>query len=232
YFNDYIKKNNIKEKDVDSLIRNWYSNIQIASSGDRRSHTPVYTIRFKSYSRQSSVAMLEEYTAYISERVQNQIEASLNHTLRSKKTQLENKMTLLTTEAISELTAQTLKTEIAYKIAKEANITEPVANLDTKDMFSISIGSKALQSKVNILKDLKELELLKPNIISVRAKLSLLEQQNQISDDIDFKPYRFIQYIEEPMYRENPKRSMIVIISTLLGFMVAVGLAYLRKLLK
>ncbi|MGC9491305.1 GNVR domain-containing protein, partial [Vibrio genomosp. F10] len=113
------------------------------------------------------------------------------------------------------------RAQYALQIAKAANVSQPVQNLGDNEIFSINLGSSAIEAKIKALKSIENLSVIEPRIQQIESKLTLL-QNTQINRNIDFQTYRYLDEPQIPLNRNSPKRALIVVLGTLFGGMLGV----------
>jgi LPS O-antigen subunit length determinant protein (WzzB/FepE family) len=129
-------------------------------------------------------------------------------------------------EALKRLQEEIERTEFALRISQTAGIEAPITNLNNNSIFAIDFGAKALDEKLKILKEIKTPELINPELADIRLHLESLLAMPQ--EKVSFVPYHFIRSPSEPLNRDKPKRTLMVVMATLAGLMVGVMAALLR----
>lgn len=117
---------------------------------------------------------------------------------------------------------------VAYslRISKAAGVDVPLEKIDSQEIFNIQLGTKGLAEKLNILNEIKDPELLNPELGKIRLQLSSLKALNL--QDAEFTSFNMIDSPEEPFTRDKPKRPLIVVLATLLGGMLGVAIVLVR----
>lgn len=114
----------------------------------------------------------------------------------------------------------------SLRISKAAGVDAPLERVDSQEIFNIQLGAKGLAEKLKILNEIKDPELLNPELGNIRLQLSSLKSLNL--QDADFASFNMIDSPEEPFTRDKPKRPLIVVLTTLLGGMLGVAIVLVR----
>ncbi|WP_323968203.1 LPS O-antigen chain length determinant protein WzzB [Aeromonas veronii] len=157
--------------------------------------------------------------------------------LKSKNTELksiwQNKIKALTTQYDS-IRADTLlkrqeelqRVGYSLRISKAAGVDAPLERIDSQEIFNIQLGAKGLAEKLSILNEIKDPELLNPELGKIRLQLSSLKALKL--QDAEFLSFNMIDSPEEPFTRDKPKRPLIVVLAILLGGMLGVAIVLVR----
>lgn len=157
--------------------------------------------------------------------------------LKSKNTELQsiwqNRIKALTAQYDSVKADTLLKRQeelqrVGYslRISKAAGVDAPLEKIDSQEIFNIQLGAKGLAEKLNILNEIKDPELLNPELGRIRLQLSSLKALNL--QDAEFTSFNMIDSPEEPFTRDKPKRPLIVVLATLLGGMLGAAIVLVR----
>ena len=114
----------------------------------------------------------------------------------------------------------------SLRISKAAGVAAPLERIDSQETFNIQLGAKGLAEKLNILHEIKDPELLNPELGKIRLQLSSLKALN--IQDAKFTSFNMIDSPEEPFTRDKPKRPLIVVLATLLGGMLGGAIVLVR----
>lgn len=157
--------------------------------------------------------------------------------LKSKNTELQsiwqNRIKALTAQYDSVKADTLLKKQeelqrVGYslRISKAARVDAPLERIDSQEIFNIQLGAKGLAEKLSILNEIKDPELLNPELGKIRLQLSSLKALNL--QDVEFASFNMIDSPEEPFTRDKPKRPLIVVLATLLGGMLGAAIVLVR----
>ena len=114
----------------------------------------------------------------------------------------------------------------SLRISKAAGVDAPLERIDSQEIFNIQLGAKGLAEKLSILDEIKDPELLNPELGRIRLQLSSLKALKL--QDAEFASFNMIDSPEEPFTRDQPKRPLIVVLATLLGGMLGVAIVLVR----
>ncbi|HHO0939517.1 LPS O-antigen chain length determinant protein WzzB [Aeromonas hydrophila] len=114
----------------------------------------------------------------------------------------------------------------SLRISKAAGVDDPLERIDSQEVFNIQLGTKGLAEKLKILNEIKEPELLNPELGKIRLQLSSLKSLKL--KNADFQSFNIIDSPEEPFTRDKPKRPLIVVLATLLGGMLGGAIVLVR----
>lgn len=92
----------------------------------------------------------------------------------------------------------------SLRISKAAGVDAPLEKIDSQEIFNIQLGTKGLAEKLNILNEIKDPELLNPELGQIRLQLSSLKALKL--QDAEFVSFNMIDSPEEPFTRDKPKR--------------------------
>ena len=93
------------------------------------------------------------------------------------------------------------------RISKAAGVDQPLERIDSQEVFNIQLGTKGLAEKFKILNEIKDPELLNPELGKIRLQLSSLKALKL--KNADFQSFNMIDSPEEPFTRDKPKRPRI-----------------------
>ncbi|APJ16108.1 TPA: O-antigen chain length regulator [Aeromonas hydrophila] len=114
----------------------------------------------------------------------------------------------------------------SLRISKAAGVDDPLERIDSQEVFNIQLGTKGLAEKLKILNEIKEPELLNPELGKIRLQLRSLKALKL--KNADFQSFNIIDSPEEPFTRDKPKRPLIVVLATLLGGMLGGAIVLVR----
>ncbi|MEE1953891.1 LPS O-antigen chain length determinant protein WzzB [Aeromonas sp. 75A] len=114
----------------------------------------------------------------------------------------------------------------SLRISKAAGVDQPLERIDSHEIFNIQLGAKGLAEKLSILNEIKDPELLNPELGKIRLQLSSLKALKL--QNVEFVSFNMIDSPEEPFTRDKPKRPLIIVLATLLGGMLGVVIVLVR----
>jgi LPS O-antigen subunit length determinant protein (WzzB/FepE family) len=195
-------------------------------SVNKKEEEGFITLSFSFDDAEEARKLLIEYLSFI----QGKEVAAKNKLLADKVTSQTNVLTLtyqiLQAETLKRLQEDITRTEYALRISRTAGIEAPVENLNNESIFAIDLGAKALNEKLNILREIKNPEIINSALADVRLHLDSLQAVPQ--EKVSFTSYHFLQSPTEPLSRDKPKRSLVVMLATFAGLMMGVVVALFR----
>ena len=214
------------KKDATTLQRTLEGMAKNISVHKKKKDEEFTTLSFSSANAQEAGKLLKEYLNFI----QTKEMAAKNEILVDKITNQTNVLTLtyqiLEKAAHKTLQDDIIRTQYALRISRTAGIEAPVENLNNQSMFAIDLGAKALSEKLNILKEIKSFELINPALANTRQHLDSIKAIPQ--KKVLFSSYHFLKSPSEPLRRDKPKRSLVVVLATFAGLLIGVMVALLR----
>ncbi|MDE1223738.1 Wzz/FepE/Etk N-terminal domain-containing protein [Vibrio aestuarianus] len=207
------------------LYNEWFS--KLTASQPDKSNKNIIELKVQATTKLDSYSMLQNYITYISAIVQRDALQNLNATITSKKNELLQQKNALSLQAKQNLEVEIQRAEYALQIATAAKVDTPVQNLGEKEIFSINLGSAAIEAKINALKTISNLSVIEPRLQQIDSKLTLINN-TKINPDIEFTTFQYLDDVQIPLNRDKPKRSFIVVLGSLLGGMVGVVVVLVR----
>ena len=223
-FTEVVKNDGLDGKAQVRWLRDWSKSVT-AQPVDKKGEVPGVELKFAAPTSEKSLAMLEGYIDYIIKLQQRQL---IQRLAEQRDLQLDGMNTEY--RIMQEDTKRTLQQEIvelamANKVAKAAGVSAPLENYNAQDRFLISLGSKGLEEKLSLLKSI-DLEVYQPTLQSLQVKMARLKSISL--DGIAFRPFSYLDAPDEPLSRDKPKRPLIVVLATLLGGMLGVGIVLVK----
>lgn len=223
-FTEVVKNDGLDGKAQVRWLRDWSKSVT-AQPVDKKGEVPGVELKFAAPTSEKSLAMLEGYIDYIIKLQQKQL---IQRLAEQRDLQLDGMNTEY--RIMQEDTKRTLQQEIvelamANKVAKAAGVSASLENYNAQDRFLISLGSKGLEEKLSLLKSI-DLEVYQPTLQSLQVKMARLKSISL--DGIAFRPFSYLDAPDEPLSRDKPKRPLIVVLATLLGGMLGVGIVLVK----
>jgi LPS O-antigen subunit length determinant protein (WzzB/FepE family) len=195
-------------------------------SVNKKSNEKFATLSLSSDNAQKAGRLLNEYIDFI----QAKEVLAKNQLLVDKVTSQTNVLTLnhqiLKAETLQRLKEEIIRTQYALRISRTVGIEAPVENLNNQSIFAIDLGAKALAEKLNVLKEIENPEFMNPVLADIRLRLDSLQAIPQ--EKVIFTSYQFLQSPSEPLYRDKPKRSLVIILAVFAGLMTGTIVVLLR----
>ncbi|MDB4837330.1 Wzz/FepE/Etk N-terminal domain-containing protein [Marinomonas sp.] len=218
---------NSHEKDIlkRKLLSDWYEKLSGTTNKDES-----FTITGIQNNPIDSLNFLTGYLSFSALKAKEVTIENLNSAIEGRHRELIQQKKLMSNEAERRLYSDLKSAEYALEIARAAEINSPQENLGSlgrEGQFAINIGGNALDAKVKVLRNLTELEVIKPALQAVNAKLDLFRSLDP-NQDIEFKTFRYVEAPEEPLSRTSPKRLLIAILGVLLGGIMGCAIVLTR----
>ena len=207
------------------LYNEWFSKLT-ASHADK-SNQNIMELKVQATTKLDSYKILQNYIAYISDIVRRDALQNLNAIISTKKNELLQQKAALSLQAKQNLEVEIQRAEYALQIAKAAKVDTPVQNLGEKEIFSINLGSAAIEAKINALKTISNLSVIEPRLQQIDSKLTLINN-TKINPDIEFATFQYLDDVQIPLNRDKPKRALIAVLGALLGGMLGVAIVLVR----
>ncbi len=212
--------------EVRALYAKWFDRVS-ASIADPKDRNSPYVVSFQTTTKESSFDLLTAYISATESKVHEDAFNNLQAIVNGKRNELVQQKIILESQAENQLLVETERAKYAAKIATSAGVDKPIQIGNDKEIFSIDLGAKGLEAKVQALNSVKNLSVIEPRLQQIDAKLDMLRSL-EINRDVDFKTFRFLENVEQPITRDKPKRAMIVLISTLFGSVFGVAIVIVR----
>lgn len=223
-FAEQVKVLGLDEQAQRRWLRNW-GKLVTAQPLDKKGEEPGVEIVFAAPTAEGSLAMLEGYIDYIIELQQQRMVRQLGDQRALQLEGMTTRYELMLEDAKRALNQEISETALANSIAKAAGVVAPLENYATQERLSISLGSKALDEKLALLKSL-DIEVYRPELQALQAQMARLKRISL--EGATFRPFSYLDAPDEPFSRDKPKRPLIVVLATLLGGMLGVGLVLVR----
>lgn len=188
------------------------------------------TLSFAAESADEAKSRLEKYIAFIQQQEINAKGKELNTIWQNRIKTLQSQYESARADTLKQLQDDILRTEYSLRISQAAGIETPVQNLQNQDSFAIDLGARALAEKLKVLKEIKNPEFMNPNISDLRLQLSSLQAIKL--EALPFQSFAYQASPSEPLSRDKPKRPLVVVLATLLGGMLGVGIVVIQHAIK
>lgn len=212
--------------EVRRLYAEWFERIS-ATIVDKKDRNSPFIITFQTTSKESSFNLLTAYISATESKIQQDAFNNLQAIVNGKQNELVQQKIILESQAANQLLVETERAKYAAQIAASAGVDKPIQTGNEKEIFSIDLGAKGLEAKVQALKSVKNLSVIEPRLQQLDAKLDMLKNL-EINRAVDFQTFRFLENVEQPITRDKPKRAMIALISTLFGVVLGVAIVIVR----
>ncbi|MBV7438475.1 LPS O-antigen chain length determinant protein WzzB [Aeromonas sp. sif2416] len=223
-FAEQAEKLGLDDKAQRLWLRTW-GKLVTAQPVDKKGEAPGVALTFAAPTAESSLAMLEGYVDYIVKLQQQQLVHRLGEQRDLQLEDMSTRYVIMQDDTKRALQQEISELALANRVAKAAGVAAPLENYDTQERLSISLGSKGLEEKLSLLKSI-DLELYQPKLQSLQVQIARLKGVSL--EGISFRPFSYLDTPDEPLSRDKPKRPLIVVLATLLGGMLGVGIVLVR----
>ncbi len=199
--NGYVQQED--RKDGGSMQR-FLINRAKTISVDQKKNEKSVTLSFGADNAKEAEKMLKEYLDFIQTKEMINKNKLLADMIANQNKSLTLAYQVQEAETLKRLQEDITRTEFALRISRTAGIEGPVENLKNQEIFTIDLGAKALNEKLNILKEIKNPVLINPKLADIRLQLDSLQAVPQ--EQVNFTSYHFLQSPSEPLSRDKPKR--------------------------
>lgn len=227
-FVNYLKQyGDTKDKEyLERFYSQWFDNISVVKES-KKSDDYIYELSFTAKTQESSALNLRDYVQFIKQRTHESALRNLQSIIEAKQDELNLQKRILIAQAESRLEVEIQSAEYALRMATAANVTSPIQTNNDKERFHIDLGVNALKEKVEVLRSINNLSVFEPRLRQVQAKLDLLGKL-KINNEIQFDNFRLLDDITKPNSRDEPKRTLIVLLGIILGLFVGIGVILVR----
>lgn len=219
-----IKRANISDRRSERALMNKLAE-GISTKALDKASTDM-TLSFSAETAEEAKDRLVKYIAFIQKGQVEQKNAELKSIWQNRINTLTTQYANIKADTIQDRLDMIRRTQYSLRISEAAGVEKPLENLNTKDVFNIELGSKVLAEKLKILEEMKNPELLNPALGKIRLQLGSLKALDL--KNVAFESFYTIDSPEEPVSRDKPKRPLVVVLATLLGGMLGVGIVLVR----
>ena len=226
YVMDQLKEAKIDELDLHRAI--------VALSEKMKAVEPSlytsWTLSFTAPTSEEAQTVLSGYIDYISALVVKESIENVRNKLEIKTQFEKEKLAQDRIKTKNQLDANIQRLNYSLDIANAAGIKKPVysngqAVKDDPD-FSISLGADGIERKLEIEKAVTDVAELNGEL---RNRQYLVEQLTKANiNDVNFTPFKYQLSPSLPVKKDGPGKAIIVILSAMIGGMVACGGVLLR----
>ncbi|BBT05961.1 hypothetical protein WP7S18E06_14600 [Aeromonas hydrophila] len=224
FFTEQVKSQDIDEKGQRRLLRDWGELVNAVSVNGKSNDTEIL-ITFSAPRADESLNMLKGYINHIIKLQQHQLIQRLGAQRDLQLEEMHTSYTMMQEDAKRALQQEISEIVLANSVAKAAGVSMPLERTNSQERFSISLGSKGLEEKLNQLKAI-DLIVYQPGLQNIKSRINRLRHVSL--EGISFRPFSYLDAPEEPLSRDKPKRPLVVVLATLLGGMLGVGVVLVR----
>lgn len=223
-FAEQVKAIGLDDKAQRRWLRDW-AQLVSAEPVDKKGERPGIELTFSAPTADGSLAMLEGYVDYIIKLQQQQLMARLGAQRDLQLEEMSTRFTVMQEEAKRALQQEISEVALANRVAKAAGVSTPLERTSSQERFSILLGAKGLEEKLALLKSL-DLAVYQPGLQQLQAQMDRLKRISL--EGLSFRPFSYLDAPDEPLTRNKPKRPLVVVLATLLGGILGVGIVLVR----
>lgn len=183
-------------------------------------------LSFAASTAEEAKERLEQYISFIQSLESAAKGKELDTLWRNRIKTLQSQYDSARADTLKQLQDDILRTEYSLRISQAAGVETPVQNLQNQGSFAIDLGSRALAEKLKVLKEIKNPEFMNASISGLRLQLSSLQAIKL--EALPFQSFAYQASPSEPLSRYKPKRPLVVVLATLFGGMLGVGIVVIR----
>ncbi|PTO86880.1 LPS chain length-determining protein [Vibrio splendidus] len=225
-FIDIRANSDESDESVGRLYAKWFDKISV-SLANQDLGSPSYVISFQAMTKSSSYQFLSSYISATEEKVHQDAFNNLQAVVNGKRNELIQQKKVLESQARNELLVEMERVKYAVAIANAAGVSEPIQTSNHDEIFGIDLGAKGLKAKVEALKSIKNLSVIEPRLRQIDAKLEMLNNF-EIDRNVEFQTFRFLENVEQPIFRDGLKRALIIFLGALFGGGIGVIIVLVR----
>ncbi|MCT9844285.1 LPS O-antigen chain length determinant protein WzzB [Leclercia tamurae] len=188
------------------------------------------SISYVNGTAETAQKQVAQYIQQVDEQIQKELEVDLNDNIKQQIVTLKDVLSNQETIAQEQKDLRIKQITEALKYAEAANITSPkiqqTQDVTQETMFLL--GTEALQSMIAH-------ESSRPLTLSdsyYQNKQKLLDIEKLKIDPTTIHAYRYVMKPDLPVYRDSPKRSIVMIIAVLLGGIIGSGVVLGRNAMR
>lgn len=224
FFKSQVDIAQLDERGQRLWLREWANYIS-AEAVDKKGEKPGISVTSSADNPSQALIMLESYMQFIIAKQQQRLVSELKVQQSMQLDTLMMNLTLIKEDAERALKREIQSTGLTIAVAKAAGVERPLENYNNSERFPITLGFKGLEEKLKVLKAI-DLAMYQPKLAELQVKIDRLKQVK--FDGITFRPFSYLDAPEEPLSRDKPKRPLIVVLATLLGGMLGIGIVLIR----
>lgn len=187
-------------------------------------------ISYVNGSAESAQKQVAQYIQQVDEQIQKELEVDLNDNIKQQVSILKDVLGNQETIAQEQKDLRIRQIAEALKYAEAANITAPQIQ-QTQDVTQDTmflLGTEALQSMI-VHESSRPLTLSESYY---QNKQKLLDIEKLKIEPSTIHAYRYVMKPDLPVYRDSPKRSLVLILAVLLGGIIGSGVVLGRNALR
>ncbi len=176
--------------------------------------------------------LLEGYIRYSASKVRQQLKVEIDNMISEKLIYASESLKREVSKIQTEYDVKVERLKRAVDIAKAAGIEKPIASdsvaINDDPDYPIALGTEALEKKLLIETQNRDLALMSENLQN--RKIYLDNLQEITAKELDFTPVKFILTPDLPLHKDSPKSALIVALSAILGLILSCAFVLSREL--
>lgn len=237
YIKNKIAQKKLSNSDVQKLIAQMSNNMSAQdNTADKNSEKlpfSSWTLKFSAETAEDARELLQGYISYISDIVVKETIESLQLKIKNSSEVEKKKLELDRIKLKNVLETKIQRLNYSLDIANAAGIKHPVYSngqtINDDPDFSISLGANGIAKKLQIQKSITDLASIDHEILNRTFHIRELDELNV--NDIAFQPFMYQATPSIPVSPDGPKKSLIIVLATMLGGFVSCGVVLLRHAL-
>ncbi|MGL5471735.1 MAG: LPS O-antigen chain length determinant protein WzzB [Shewanella sp.] len=224
FFKEQVQTAQLDQREQRLWLRKW-SELISAEVVDKKGEKTDIIITSSADNSSQALNLLETYIQFIIAKQQRDLVSNLAEQQSTKVAALSTSLKLTREDAERAFKNEIDNLALTISIAKAAGVERPLTNYSNGDRFSLTLGTKGLEEKLNVLKAL-ELTAYQPQLTEIEVQMDRVKSVKM--DGISFRPFSYLDTPEEALSRDKPKLPLIVVLATLLGGMLGVAIVLVR----
>ncbi|MBW3782358.1 O-antigen chain length regulator [Aeromonas veronii] len=219
-----MEKSGVSDKRSELLLMSKLADSISAKALDKISQD--ITLNVSAETPALALQRLKKYIEFVQQQQLKRKNAELQSIWQNRIKTLAAQYDNVKTDTLLKRQEELQRVRYSLRISKAAGVDVPLERIDSQEIFNIQLGAKGLAEKLSILNEIKDPELLNPELGKIRLQLSSLKALKL--QNVEFASFNMIDSPEEPFTRDNPKRPLIIVLATLLGGMLGVAIVLVR----
>ncbi|HEH9416912.1 TPA: O-antigen chain length regulator [Aeromonas sobria] len=219
-----MEKSGVSDKRSELVLMSKLADTISAKALDKTSQD--ITLNVSAETPELALQRLEKYIEFVQQQQLKRKNAELQSIWQNRIKTLAAQYDSVKADTLLKRQEELQRVGYSLRISKAAGVDQPLERIDSQEVFNIQLGTKGLAEKFKILNEIKDPELLNPELGKIRLQLSSLKALKL--KNADFQSFNMIDSPEEPFTCDKPKRPLIVVLATLLGGMLGVVIVLVR----
>ncbi|QGU86308.1 LPS O-antigen length regulator Wzz(fepE) [Erwinia sorbitola] len=236
YFKQLAKGLEQSPEERNRLINSILSgNIESQSSSDSKKEYRFYEVKYSANSAPAARELLQGYINYVTSVVEKELQQRITYHVDMVKGKAIGQYNLDKKRVENEHSIKLERLEYALQVANSAGLKKPVWSINGTSTYDDwdyleSLGSEGLKRKLKIEQSVEDPTLLNVDLQNRRVYIEKL-QALKISE-LHIEPFKYMRVPYEPLYRDSPKRSLIALMSAVVGLITGCGYVLLSNAIK